>query len=92
MAYLAPIKSFNQVNNEIFYSDCLTQQRIISQITSMGASDFRPNGFTWVPDMRYPALITAERKFTAEGDVHFNVAQRLCRLKNKGTSFSSCTG
>jgi hypothetical protein len=59
-------------------------------MTSMGASDFSPNGFTWVPDIRYPALITAERKITADGEVHLRVAQRLCRLKNRGTSGSSC--
>lgn len=68
----------------------LTQQRIMSQITSMGASVFIPNGFTCVPDIRYPAFSTADRNITADGEVHFSVAQRLCRLKNRGTSGNSC--
>lgn len=59
-------------------------------MTSMGASDFSPNGFTCVPEIRYPALITAERNITADGEVHFSVAHRLCRLKKRGTSGNSC--
>lgn len=68
----------------------LTQQRIMSQITSIGASDLSPIAQTWDLEIRYPALITAERKITADGDVHLRVAQRLCRLKNRGTSGNSC--
>lgn len=79
--------SLNQLRTSI---EPLTQQRIISQITSMGASDLSPSGQTWVPDIRYPALITAERKIIADGEVHLRVEQRLCRLKNRGTSGNSC--
>lgn len=68
----------------------LTQHRMISQITSIGASVFSPRGFACVPDIRYPALITAERNIIADGEVHLSVAQRLCKLRNRGTSGNSC--
>ena len=55
-----------------------TQQRMMSQITSQGASDFSPSGFAWVLDIRYPALITAERKTTADRGVHLTVPVMLC--------------
>lgn len=61
----------------------------MSQITSIGASVFMPSGFTWVPEIRYLALITADRNIAADGEMHFSVAQRLCRLKNRGTSSNS---
>lgn len=35
--------------------------------------------------------MTADRNITAEGEVHFRVAQRLCKLRNRGTSGNSCT-
>lgn len=66
-----------------------TQQRMMSQIISIGASVFIPSGFTWVPEIRYWALITADLNIAADGEMHFSVAQRLCRLKNRGTSSNS---
>ena len=70
--------------------ELLTQQRMMSQMTSIGASDFNPRGFTWVPEIRYPALITADLKITADGEVHLRVPQRLCKLRKRGTSGNSC--
>ena len=60
-------------------------------MTLMGASVFKPNGLVCVPDMRYPAFNTADLNITADGEVHFSVPPRLCKLKNNGTSGSSCT-
>uniref|UniRef100_A0A0A9CTP0 Uncharacterized protein n=1 Tax=Arundo donax TaxID=35708 RepID=A0A0A9CTP0_ARUDO len=62
---------------------------MMSQITSQGASDFTPSGLTWVLEMRYPALRTADRNITKEGDVHLTVPAMLWRLKNNGMSCSS---
>lgn len=71
-------------------NDLITQQRMMSQTTLMGASVFKPRGLACVPDMRYPAFSTADLNITADGDVHFSVPQRLCKHKNNGTSGSSC--
>jgi hypothetical protein len=84
----------HQLNMLIVYRDKDTkgtQQRMMSQITSKGASVLRPRGFTWLPEMRYPALITAERNITADGEVHLRVAHKLWRLTKSGTSGNSCT-
>jgi len=62
---------------------------MMSQIISIGASVLIPSGFTWDPETRYFALITADRNKAADGEVHFSVAERLCRLKKRGTSGNS---
>jgi len=68
----------------------LTQQRMMSQITSQGASDLTPSGLTWVLEIGYPAFRTADRNITKDGDVHLTVPAMLWRLKNNGMSCNSC--
>jgi hypothetical protein len=67
-----------------------TQQRMISQSTSIGASVLRPNGFACEPEMWYPALTTADRNRVADGGVHLRVALIEWRLTYNGTSIISC--
>jgi hypothetical protein len=57
-----------------------TQHRMMSQRTAIGASVFSPNGLACEPEIRYPALTTADRNRVADGGVHLSVALMECRL------------
>ena len=65
------------------------QHRITSQITGMGASVFTLVALVWLPETRYPAFASAERKSSAGRGEHLSVDVMPCKSTAKGQSNNS---